>query len=298
MPIVSTLPLGVTGVMLPELDLDEQLALCAELGVTHYVARPRLIPDHARDKPYHSHGNHKFDLTPTRLLDEGRSLGERIEAAGIRRFCTVPAENADAPHDRHELNFRGAATAGFTRVKVTPINYPRPGLFDYPAYLKAAVARYRELCDLARPHGIKIVIEMHRGNGVSAPGLARLMLEHFDPDEVGVIVDLPNYAGEGYVNASLALSALEPWIDHVHLGGLRRVKGDRDELGFVKTGGEMCSMKEADLHIPTWIGLLHDLGREVPLIVEDYSAGLAGEAKLRRAVEEITPVLEGLPRHE
>ncbi len=290
---MTTLPLGVTGVMLPELDLAEQLSVCAELGLTHYVIRPRVIADKAVGQPYHSHGNHKFDLTPTRFAERGAAIGEQIRAAGLVPFCTVPQENADAPDESHELNFRGAAAAGFTRVKITPINYPKE-LFDYPEYLKRAVARYRALCDLAKPYNLKVIIEMHQGNGASSPGLARLMLQPFDPAELGVIVDLPNYAREGFVEPRLALSVLEPWIDHVHLGGLRLVKGERDELGYVKTWGEMCALVDADLHIPTWLGLLSRLGREVPLIIEDYEKGMTGEEKLRRAVKQVTPVLEGL----
>jgi len=287
------LPLGVTGVMLPELDLGEQLALCAELGVTHYVIRPRVTPERAAGQPYHSHGNHKFDLTPGRFADEGEAIGEQIRTAGLTPFCTVPAENADAPDEQHEQNFRGAAAAGFSRVKVTPINYPKE-LFDYPTYLDKAVARYRALCDLAKPYNLKLIIEMHAGNSASAPGLARLILQQFDPGELGVIIDLPNYVREGFVEPVLALSALAPWIDHVHLGGLRRVKGMRDGMGFVQTGGEMCALVDSDLHIPTWLRQLHGLGREVPLIIEDYEQGMTGEAKLRRAVEQVTPVLEGL----
>jgi len=37
-------PLGVTAVMLPELDFPEQLALLKKHGVTHYSLRPRNIP--------------------------------------------------------------------------------------------------------------------------------------------------------------------------------------------------------------------------------------------------------------
>jgi len=35
---------------------------------------------------------------------------------------------------------------------------------------------------------------------------------------------------------------------------------------------------------------------EVPLIIEDYSSGMTGAAKVRRTVREVTPVLEALAR--
>ena len=75
--------LGVTAVMLPELDFDEQIALCRAEGVKYYQYRPRVIRPEQRDKPYHSHGRHKFDLTPDRLLTEGAALTARLRSAGL-----------------------------------------------------------------------------------------------------------------------------------------------------------------------------------------------------------------------
>jgi len=79
--------LGVTAVMLPELDFDEQIALCQELGIRYYQYRPRIIPPDQRDKPYSNWGNHKFDLTPERLVRE---------AANSPAACATAASNPGA----------------------------------------------------------------------------------------------------------------------------------------------------------------------------------------------------------
>ena len=75
--------LGVTAVMLPELDFDEQLQLCHELSLSNYVYRPRIIPDQLRAEPYSNWGNHRFDLTPERLAAHGGKLREQVVSSGI-----------------------------------------------------------------------------------------------------------------------------------------------------------------------------------------------------------------------
>lgn len=288
--MMQQMPLGVTAVMLPELGLDEQVALCVELGVTHYVFRPRTIPQAARGGPWHSHGNHKFDLTPQRLIDEGPTFRATLESAGMTPFCTVPAGTADDPDDLFKRYLDGTAASGCGRIKVTPPPYPA-GVFDYPAYLDRAIGRYRELCDLARPHDIKIVIEMHAGNSAASPGLARNLVAAFDPRHLGVIVDLPNFAREGFVEPGLAVSVLRPWIDHVHLGGLRRTPGDYDARGFRQSGVQMCALTESDLHIPTWIERIAEAAPAAPLVIEDYSGHMPGGLKLRLNVEAVKRVM-------
>lgn len=279
------LPLGVTGVMLPDLDFPEQVALCRELGVTHYVFRPRYIPDAARSKPYQSHGNHKFDLTPERLITDGSSLRRELEAAGMTAFCTVPADNADAPDDTFRKHLDGCAACGARRIKITPINYPHAGLFDYEDYLARARGRYAQLCGLAEPYGVKVVIEMHTGNGAASPGLAYAMVSGFDPAQLGVIIDLPNFAREGFVQPNLALSVLRPWVDHVHLGGARRTPGERDAIGFRKSGTEFCALAGSDLYIPAWLEAVAAANPEAPLIIEDYSPSPSPAQKVRDNAE-------------
>lgn len=297
MPLRRPLPLGVTGVMLPDLDFPEQIALCRELGITHYVFRPRHIPEKARGGPWHSHGNHKFDLTPERLIAEGDRLQRELRGAGLVPFCSVPAENADAGDDVFRQHLDGCAACGATRLKVTPIHYP-PGVFDYPDYLRRARERYARLCELAEPYGVKIVIEMHSNTAAASPGLARLMMDGFEPKRLGAIIDLPNFAREGFVLPGLAISAVKPWVDHVHLGGLRRTTGEYDRHGFRQSGAQMCALTESDLYIPPWIEAIAEANPEAPLIIEDYTANVPSSVKVRQSAEAITRLMRGMVEGE
>jgi sugar phosphate isomerase/epimerase len=269
--------------MLPELTFEAQLALCRELGVTHYCPRPRLIPDDARGKPFSPWGNHAFDLTPQRLVDEGPALRKQIQDTGLIPYCTVPAIHAGMTNDELVLHFRGAAAVGASRMRVSPPPYPDVP-FDYPALLNQVIDRIGQVIALAAPFHIKIVFESHCRSLAASPALAYNLLRHFDPNHVGLIFDLPNFAIEGNLQPHLAVSVVQSWIDHCHVGGAQRITTGRDPRSFRTVGHRMCPLEESDLHIPTWLAALHAAGLNAPLIIENYDPDLSGEARLRQSI--------------
>lgn len=208
-------------------------------------------------------------------------------------WCTVPRADAGDDEATLDLHLRGAAAAGCASIRLSPKGYPG-GVFDFGDYLTQAIADYRRVVAQAQSHGLKVVIEMHAGNAACAPGLARSIVETFDPSDLGIILDLPNLAREGAVSPGLGVSVIEPWLDHCHVGGCRRVAGEPDDLGFRQTGSEMCALSECDLDIPAWFACLAATGRTAPLVIEDYSPGLSGESRLRRSVDEIGRLLEAM----
>ncbi len=208
--------LGVTAVMLPELDFPEQISLCRELGITCYQFRPRYIPPEHRNQPYSNWGNHKFDLTPQRLLDEGPRLRAQLEAANMHPHGTVPAVSIDAPDDTLLLHLRGAQVSGAGRIRCQPPTYPQK-IFDYPAYLDATIARYRDVITrLARPLGVKLLIETHNQSAAASPTLAWNIVRHFSPTDLSVIFDIAyNFNLEGELRPSLAVS-IPQTLDRLH----------------------------------------------------------------------------------
>lgn len=279
-------PLGVTAVMLPELDFDDQLELCRRLGVTHYSLRPRVIPDAQRSQPYSNWGHHAFDLTPQRLLTQAASIREKLSAHGMVPFGTVPAATTADRDDALTLHLDGAAAVGAGRVRVNPRPYPRTA-FDYPALLDEVVRRYRDIIErLSRPRGIRLVMETHAGSLVAGPGLAYEVCRHFDPADLGVIFDLPNFAREGNAAPNLAVAALGPYIDHLHVGGSRRVTQAYDPAGFRQTRDQFCPSAESDLHLPSWLAALWRAGVRTPMILEDYTENIPGALRLENAVRQ------------
>ncbi len=286
------LPLGVTGVMLPELDFDQQLAACQEAGVTHYSVRPRIIPDAQRDKPWGNWGNHKFDLTPQRLLDEADQIKKKLDDAGLTVCGTVPHLPVDADEETLKLHFEGASKIGARCIRVQPRGYPGDEWFDYQKLVDVTVEQFRRACDIAKPYRLKLVIETHRRTHVCSPSLAMNVCRHFDPAELGVIFDIANYSGEGEVNPNLAVAVLGDYIDHAHVGGGRRVSAGYDEIGFRKATHVMTKMDEGDLYIPDWLAALARLNRPVPLIIEDYTPNLPGRDRLLDSAAALNRILE------
>jgi sugar phosphate isomerase/epimerase len=276
--------LGVTAVMLPELDFTAQLALCARLGVTRYQIRPRRIPDAERGKPPSPWGNHRFDLTPERLVKEGPAIAAAIRAAGLEPWGTLPAASIDDADDALRLHAEGASVSGAGRVRIGPTPYPAHP-FDYREYLARVVDRYTAVVNrVTRPAGVKILIETHCGGAATSPGLARNLCAGFAPRDVGVIFDLANFGREGEVAPVLAVSVLRDWIDCVHVGGSRWVDDGVDASGCRKVKPVFCPLDESDLHAGAWMASLAAAGIDPPLIIEDFGEYADGPGRLERSV--------------
>jgi len=277
--------MGVTAVMLPELDFGEQIAQCQSLGIKYYQYRPRPIRPEQRKEPYSNWGNHKFDLTPERLVKEGAALTRRLRAAGLEPWGTLPVLSVDLPDDQVKRHVEGAAAAEAKCVRCQPFAYPDQP-FDYEELLQRSIDRYGEIIEkLAEPASIKLIIETHCGCLAASPALAWNLCRHFPASRLGVIFDLANFAREGEIRPSLAVSVLGPYIDCCHIGGGRRIVRDVDPLGAKVLSHQMCSMQESDLHVPTWLKALKAAGLEPPLIIEDFTPNMAGADRLRQSAE-------------
>jgi sugar phosphate isomerase/epimerase len=293
----KTFPLGYTAVMLPELDLHEQIELCQRLKVTHVSLRPRNIPQDQVGKPWGNWGNHKFDLYPARLVREGKAIKKQLDDAGMTIFGTVPAINTDATDDVLKEAFEGAAIVGAGRVRVAPTGgrgYPGEGPFNYQEWLDKSVSGYRRAVDLAKPFGVKIVIETHAHLIAASPALALNICKNFSPSQLGTIFDIANFNIEGNYQPNLAVAVLADYIDHVHIGGVKRGAGNYDAHGFRQADRIMCPLTEADLYIPGWIKALHEAGRHVPLLVENYTGNIPGAVRLEESVAALRRVIASL----
>ncbi|HEX7008552.1 MAG TPA: TIM barrel protein, partial [Phycisphaeraceae bacterium] len=206
---------------------------------------------------------------------------------------TVPQVSADQPDEELTLHFRGAAAAGAPRVRVAPPAYPAQ-VFDYAQYLQKTREAYRRAVELARPHGVKIVIEMHCRTSATSPGLAYQIVQGFDPADLGVIPDLGNFSIEGAITPHLAVSVLRDWIDHCHIGGSRRVQSDYDEAGFRRTSHVMCPLAESELPIAAWLKALATLNRPIPLVIEDYTPNVPGRLRLTTSAQQAQRLLKCL----
>jgi sugar phosphate isomerase/epimerase len=284
--------LGVTAVMLPELDFPAQLDLCVRLGIRCYQLRPRRIPDAERGKPPSPWGAHRFDLTPERLVREGPAIAAALRGVGMEPWGTLPEASIGDPDDVLKLHAEGAAASEAGRMRISPAPYPtRP--FDYRELLARVVDRYAAIVDrVTRPAGIKVLIETHCGGLATSPGLALGLTAGFAPRDLGVILDVANFGREGAVSPVLAVSVLKDWIDCVHIGGNRRFDAGVDAFGCRKVEYRFCPLDESDLSAPAWIAAIVETGIRPPLIIEDFGGYADGPGRLERSAEVLRRILE------
>jgi sugar phosphate isomerase/epimerase len=283
--------LGVTAVMLPELDFPAQLALCVRLGISCYQLRPRTIPDTERGKPPSPWGNHRFDLTPERLAKEGPAIGAALRAAGLEPWGTLPSASVDDPDDVLKLHAEGAALSGAGRVRIGPTGYPAKP-FDYGALLARVVDRYAAIVErITRPAGVKVLIETHCGGLATSPGLARNLCSGFAPRDLGVILDVSNFTREGAVEPVLAVSVLRDWIDCVHIGGSRRVDAGLDDDGCRTVAFRFCPLDESDASAPAWLEAIESGCISPPLIIEDFGEYADGPGRLERSAATLRRII-------
>jgi sugar phosphate isomerase/epimerase len=286
------LTLGVTAVMLPELDFPDQIELCVRLGIRCYQLRPRRIPDAERGKRPSPWGAHRFDLTPERLVREGAAIAARLRGAGMEPWGTLPAASIDDPDDVLKLHAEGAAASGAGRMRIAPTPYPARS-FAYRELLARVVDRYAAIVErVTRPAGIKVLIETHCGSLAASPGLAFNLAAGFAPRDLGVILDVANFGREGEVSPVLAVAVLRDWIDCVHIGGNRRVDTSVDAFGCRKVESRFCPLDESDLNAPAWLDAISAAGIRPPLIIEDFGEYADGPGRLERSTAVLRRILE------
>ncbi len=283
---IAAPPLGVTAVMLPELDFGDQIALCQRLGLTHYTYRPRVVPAARRGEPYSFWGAHRFNLTPHDLLERATELRQQLQSLGLTPFGTVPAATSDLDDAVLDLHLRGAAMSGAGRVRINPRPYPRDGaIFDYAAFLEQVVADYRRITTAARGHAVKVVIETHAGTLAAGAALTWNIVRQFAPTVLGVILDLVNFAREGDNVPSLAVSMLRDYIDHIHVGGMKRVADGTDARGLTLWRSVFCPLAQTQTDLPGWWAALRAAGlHAAPWIIEDYTPDRGSVERLTDAV--------------
>jgi sugar phosphate isomerase/epimerase len=286
--------------MLPELDFGQQVQLCHRLGLTHYTLRPREIPQPQRGQPYSFWGNHRFDLTPKTLVEQAAGIRQQLAVLGLTPFGTAPVARSDLDDQTLDLHLRGAAMSGAGRVRINPRPYPRHDpTFDYPALLQQVIDDYGRIAAAAARHGVKVVIETHADTLVSGCALAWNIVRHFDPRQVGVILDVVNFAREGDNVPALAVAVLRRYIDHVHVGGSMRVDAGPDERGFVRWQHVFCPLRQTQTDLAAWCAALRAAGLDhVPWIIEDYTPDRDSHARLMDATAALRQLFSDAPAGE
>ncbi len=273
---------AITSVALPELTLDDTVALASRLGYDGIELRVRRVPEQAVGQPYSFWGNHRNDLTPDTFVEQARAIREACRNAGLSIPALACNASATDLEDLRRLA-EGAAICGCPLVRIgAPRRYD--GSVEYRVLYAEALEAFGRALDVVQSFGVRGLLEIHGGTITVSAGLALRLVEHFSPAAIGVIYDVQNMVKEGYEGMRLGLDVLGPYLAHVHIGGHGPEPGTRDANGTLDWTWRSRDVSDGLLSMPALLSELRRVGYRGFITVEDFRSDITVEEKFGGAI--------------
>jgi sugar phosphate isomerase/epimerase len=219
---------GYATVALPTLTPAQAVGVLADLG---YEGIEWKVGDPAHAVDSDARRFLEGNLCTLELSEKaGELAGELASAGGLQVIGLNPYVSHDDPAGLR-VALRMATRAGAPQIR---LQAPRlgPGRVDHGRLFGEFLSFVASGVEEAREHNIRLVIELHHRTLLPSVGLAKPLLSHFDPSQVGVIYDVGNLVYEGYEDYRLGLAVLGPYLHHVHLKNARAVRRDPGGWGY------------------------------------------------------------------
>jgi len=278
--------LSVFTVIIPDRTMEETVSLLKRTGYDAVEWRCRELPPEKKTGAYSFWGNFKFDLTPENLPRLAPEMKKTCDDAGLE---TVSIASYLGLSDLEGLRLicEGSCACGAKMFRVGPPAYDRSK--PYPELLSRAVDELGKVIELARPYGLKPLLETHMGNIMPSAALAWRLVSDFSPEDVGVIYDPGNMVKEGHECYRMGMELLGGYLAHVHAkNGVMEKTGARSD-GTQEWRLNWVPMKDG---VADWRQILADLvavGYDGYLSSENFSEEpleekLAGDARYLAAL--------------
>lgn len=270
-------------------------------GVWSKILSGHSIPDAA--KMVKTAG---YDGIEWRIHEEGHvRLGDAVGAAGyLRQVCSsidleiVTLGSYIQTGDLGDFCrlAEAAKLAGCSNVRVWAPFYD--GSVDYHTLLQRTRENLARIEEVGRKFGVRAVLEIHFGTIIPSAGLARKLVEGFDPHYLGVIYDPGNMVNEGMEAWKMGLQVLGPYVAYVHFKNTGWFRGSRDNDGPGEAQGGNGWRSEwvgIDEGMVSWEGVMRaliDVGFDEYLSNENFSRTpverkLAGDLKYLKRIEQL-----------
>ncbi|MEM7735742.1 MAG: sugar phosphate isomerase/epimerase [Deinococcota bacterium] len=202
--------LGVFTVMLPDLSPEDAAPALKQAGYDGVEWRVTHIPAERKQESPSFWGNNlcTFDITEADAAQAKQlAASANLDIPSLGTYISVGSMD----EFKQTLSFAEAAGAPAFRVRMPRNQTPYWTLFQETQTFLA------EAIKLASAKNIKILIEIHQNSIVTSASSARLMLQDFDPAQIGVIHDAGNMAREGFEHYQMGLEMLGAHLSHVHV---------------------------------------------------------------------------------
>ncbi|MHB9031542.1 MAG: sugar phosphate isomerase/epimerase family protein [Anaerolineae bacterium] len=258
---------SVFTVMMPEYTAQETAKLLGELGydgVEWRVATPGYDPS----KPTNYWSNNRCTVDIAGIDKQAASLAALAREAKLET-CALGTYMGIHNLDEVERAMRAAAEMGCPRLRVSP-----PGFNTEKGYFRLfgeSITAYVEVQKLAKQYGVQACLEIHMGNICSSPSLAYLLVRHFDPRYIGVILDPGNMVYEGYEDWPMGIELLGPYLAHVHLKNSQWVVRGKRVTGEALWKTEAAATDQGVIDMRRFMDSLRTAGYTGYCSFEDFS---------------------------
>lgn len=259
---------SVFTVGMPEFTPEEglkQLAANGYEGVEWRVTK--IYPELSGEKPSYWRNN-LCTIDETKAVEQAAQIKAMCAEHGIEisALCTYLRNSSDLAQIEEAM--RAAVLMGATQIRVSPDGYD--GTQNYRTMFDKAVADYTKIEELAKKHGVKVLIEMHMNTLTPSASSAYRLVSHFDPAYIGVIYDTGNVIYEGAEQYKMALEILGEYLAHVHVKNAAW-KLDSEENGVKVFKPDWATFKGGYANFPLFFEALKSTGYDGWVTFEDFS---------------------------
>ncbi len=182
-----------------------------------------------------------------------------------------------------EQGMRGTKALGAKQLRVRVPNYD--GIEPFRPKWDAAKDHYKDVVDLAKKHGVRVLLELHHRSIVPSASAARLFLGDLDPEHVGVIHDAGNMVHEGFETPRLGFEMLGPYLAHVHVKNARWFPEKYNEDKSIKWKCDWAPVHKGIIDMRDLFRAMHAVGYDGWVGLEDFSIERPVEDRLRENLE-------------
>lgn len=280
---------AVFTVMLPEYKPEETVALLKKHGYDGVEWRVTAIDRSRLEEKPSFWGNNLCTVDVDSTDEQLARLRRLTDEAGLgvpNLGCYLKVGDLAAV----ERDMQIAQKLGSPSIRIAMPWYNRTRPYGE---LFAEARTYMEgVQELSGRYGIKGLVEMHMNFIAPSAGLARRLVEGFDPQRIGVIFDPGNMVYEGFEQYRMGLEVLGEYLAHVHIKNAvwERVPNPADALA-PKWRAVSAPTSEG---VANWAQVIADLksvGYDGWFSFEDFSLSAPTEELLKQNLDYIKSLI-------
>ena len=261
--------ISVFTVCMPEYTPEEGVKLLAELGFDGVEWRVTTPPAPGEPLVNFWKGN-RCTLAPDTLPERADEVTAWCRRAGLAMPCLASYLGyGDVALVERVMQAAARMHAPLVRVGVAQYD----GKTNYHRLLDEAVEGWRPIVALGRKHGVKPVAEIHMGTILPSAAAARRFIEHFRPEEAGLIHDAGNMVYEGFENLQMGAEMLGPYLAHVHVKNAAWAIQSGDPDGNLRWSCDAATLRRGRIDWRDALQALRATGYDGWISLEDFTTG-------------------------